>query len=63
MLDQRNLLLVLLSATLASVLPAAGQDSELPEYDAEAHCKKVASFGGPYSAAMDAWSAPGASCT
>lgn len=27
--------------------------SELPRFDVEAHCKKVASFGGAYSASLD----------
>lgn len=41
-----------LGAFLAA-LAGQAQASELPRFDVEAHCKKVASFGGSYSATLD----------
>lgn len=43
-------------ACLALGLPGLGgpaQASDVPRFDVETHCRKVASFGGTYSASID----------
>lgn len=42
----------LVIALVLAAIPAVAQ--ELPRFNVEGHCKQVASFGGSYSASLDA---------